>query len=51
MAEIKVGDYLFQRLAQLSIKTVWGVPGGSGFMLQRGAIGELTILQIMNSLC
>jgi TPP-dependent 2-oxoacid decarboxylase len=28
MSEIKVGDYLFQRLAQLNIKTVWGVPGG-----------------------
>ena len=28
MTEIKVGDYLFQRLAQLNIKTVWGVPGG-----------------------
>ncbi|KAF2159364.1 hypothetical protein M409DRAFT_71039 [Zasmidium cellare ATCC 36951] len=27
MAKIKVGDYLFQRLAQLNIKTVWGVPG------------------------
>ncbi|KAK4502138.1 hypothetical protein PRZ48_005561 [Zasmidium cellare] len=27
MAEIKVGDYLFQRLAQLNIQTVWGVPG------------------------
>ncbi|KAK3069618.1 Pyruvate decarboxylase 1 [Teratosphaeriaceae sp. CCFEE 6253] len=27
MAEIKLGQYLFARLAQLGIKTVWGVPG------------------------
>ncbi|KAK4899363.1 Pyruvate decarboxylase 1 [Elasticomyces elasticus] len=27
MSQVKVGDYLFQRLAQLGIKTCWGVPG------------------------
>jgi hypothetical protein len=27
--QVKIGDYLFQRLAQLGIKTVWGVPGGA----------------------
>ncbi|KAI7283094.1 pyruvate decarboxylase [Hortaea werneckii] len=28
MAEITIGQYLFSRLAELGIKTVWGVPGG-----------------------
>ncbi|KAI6833609.1 pyruvate decarboxylase [Hortaea werneckii] len=27
MAEITIGQYLFHRLAELGIKTVWGVPG------------------------
>ncbi|KAK5735677.1 Pyruvate decarboxylase 1 [Elasticomyces elasticus] len=27
MLQVKVGDYLFQRLEQLGIKTCWGVPG------------------------
>ncbi|KAI7210258.1 pyruvate decarboxylase [Hortaea werneckii] len=27
MAEITIGQYLFSRLAELGIKTVWGVPG------------------------
>ncbi|KAI7213300.1 hypothetical protein KC343_g11564, partial [Hortaea werneckii] len=27
MAEITIGHYLFSRLAELGIKTVWGVPG------------------------
>lgn len=28
MPDIKIGDYLFRRLAELGIKTCWGVPGG-----------------------
>ena len=28
MSQIKLGDYLFQRLKQLGIKSVFGVPGG-----------------------
>ncbi|KAI6866572.1 pyruvate decarboxylase [Hortaea werneckii] len=28
MAEVTIGQYLFSRLAELGIKTVWGVPGG-----------------------
>lgn len=27
-SEIKVGDYLFLRLKELGVKTVFGVPGG-----------------------
>jgi TPP-dependent 2-oxoacid decarboxylase len=30
MAEIQVGRYLFERIKQLGIKTVFGVPGGKG---------------------
>ena len=28
MAQIKVGDYLFKRLHELGIRSVFGVPGG-----------------------
>lgn len=28
MPQIKIGDYLFQRLHQLGVRTVFGVPGG-----------------------
>ena len=28
MAEITVGRYLFERLRQLGVKTIFGVPGG-----------------------
>ena len=27
MPQIKIGSYLFERLAQIGIKTCWGVPG------------------------
>jgi hypothetical protein len=29
MAEIAVGSYIFERLKQLGVKTVFGVPGGA----------------------
>jgi TPP-dependent 2-oxoacid decarboxylase len=29
MANIKVGDYLFKRLHELGIRSVFGVPGGT----------------------
>ncbi|KAK5709260.1 Pyruvate decarboxylase 1 [Elasticomyces elasticus] len=38
MSQVKVGDYLFQRLAQLGIKTCWGVPGDY----------ELALLDLIN---
>jgi TPP-dependent 2-oxoacid decarboxylase len=28
MPEIKVGEYLFRRLRELGVKTIFGVPGG-----------------------
>ena len=28
MSQIKVGEYLFLRLKELGVKTVFGVPGG-----------------------
>jgi pyruvate decarboxylase len=28
MSEVTVGAYLFQRLKQLGVKTIFGVPGG-----------------------
>lgn len=28
MSQVKVGEYLFLRLKELGIKTVFGVPGG-----------------------
>lgn len=35
MSQIKIGDYLFSRLRELGVKTVFGVPGGK--------IGAVTI--------
>jgi TPP-dependent 2-oxoacid decarboxylase len=32
MAQLKIGQYLFTRLKQLGIQTVFGVPGGEYFM-------------------
>lgn len=29
MAEIAIGQYIFTRLAQLGVKSVFGVPGGT----------------------
>lgn len=29
MAEISIGQYIFTRLAQLGVKSVFGVPGGT----------------------
>jgi TPP-dependent 2-oxoacid decarboxylase len=29
MAEIKIGEYIFKRLRELGIETVFGVPGGT----------------------
>jgi TPP-dependent 2-oxoacid decarboxylase len=31
MAEITVGSYLFTRLKQLGLQTVFGVPGGKSY--------------------
>jgi TPP-dependent 2-oxoacid decarboxylase len=31
MSQIKVGEYLFLRLKELGVKTVFGVPGGEYF--------------------
>ena len=28
MAEVNVGDYLFRRIAELGVRSVFGVPGG-----------------------
>lgn len=29
MADISIGQYIFTRLAQLGVKSVFGVPGGT----------------------
>lgn len=34
MSEIIVGEYLFRRLKQLGVQTVFGVPGGESSLLQ-----------------
>lgn len=28
MAEVNIGDYLFRRIAELGVRSVFGVPGG-----------------------
>lgn len=33
MAEVSVGLYLFTRLKQLGVETVFGVPGGKCYLL------------------
>jgi TPP-dependent 2-oxoacid decarboxylase len=37
MTQIKVGDYLFKRLHELGIRSVFGVPGGKFSSLKPAA--------------
>lgn len=34
MSEILVGEYLFRRLKQIGVQTVFGVPGGEFSIIQ-----------------